>query len=93
MKTRNFFVSNSSAASFIVPLKRLTPREIQVIMDPIPFAKIINHDGLQYTGDYTEWTIEIHGDKIIGHTSMDNFDMKGFFDKLGIRVQVESDGG
>lgn len=79
MKIRSGFVSNSSSSSFVVSLRKLSPEQ---------FCKIVNHEkwgeklGIQYPDD--TWNITIEKGILHGYTSMDNFDMRTFLDKLNV---------
>jgi len=91
IKYREGFVSNSSSSSFILQTKNLKPIQKQSVlhydlmimlftsMDPL-FC--IGYDLSHY--DDPLWTIYDDGEKIIGHTSMDNFTFEEWFEYLGI---------
>ena len=79
MKIRSGFVSNSSSSSFMVSLRKLSIEQL---------CKIINHQmwgakmGIEYANQ--PWSIEVRNGVLYGDTSMDNFDMQTFMDKLGV---------
>jgi hypothetical protein len=66
MKIRTGFVSNSSSSSFIVRKAFLSEEEI---------ARIKNHAGM---ADGWPWEILDMNSVLVGYTSMDNFDMRGY---------------
>jgi hypothetical protein len=76
MKIRQGFVSNSSSASFVASLDKLTPKElnslIQWCKDP--------------DADHDSWTIQIDRETglVEGWSSMDNGDLEMFLEQLGI---------
>jgi len=81
MKIRNGFVSNSSSSSFVMPTDCLTVAQLNKIKNHIGFAKKFN---MGYITTYDEWAI-IEDEKFIrGNTSMANFDMREFMEKIGI---------
>lgn len=80
MKIRSSFVSNSSSASFIVSLRKLSIEQL---------CKILNHNvwgkklGLEYA-DSDSWCIGVGNGMLSGNTSMDNFDMAKFMEMIGV---------
>lgn len=63
MKVRQGFVSNSSSASFVIPLKELTGEQINalLVLDKTP------------VGPWSDfWEISIRDDELHGFTIMDN---------------------
>lgn len=87
MKTRMGFVSNSSSSSFIIKKKDLTPLQIDEIHDHIEVARRANSLP-EYICDYDGWCITETDDTISGQTSMDNFDMNGLLDTIGVDPKV-----
>jgi hypothetical protein len=83
MKIRFGFVSNSSDASFAIPLKFLSPFQIEAI---IRYATIGEMLDIPYADD--GWSIQVTPTHIIGDTNMDNFDMDTLFEYFGIPEKV-----
>lgn len=71
MKIRSGFVSNSSSASFVANLDRLTEDQVDII--------------LAYDGE-DGWSFSVDADKglITGYTIMDNGDLEEYLEKNGI---------
>jgi len=88
MKIRNGFVSNSSSSSFVVSLRKLSLEQL---------CKILNHQiwgerlGIEYAKS-DAWDITIRKGVLYSSTSMDNFDMGAFMEKLGVENVVWGDG-
>ena len=72
MKFRAGFVSNSSSSSFVLDATKLTVEQL---------AKVINH---AEEGDNDAWRVEVKGTIVLLGTSMDNFDMDEFLEKIGV---------
>jgi phosphosulfolactate synthase (CoM biosynthesis protein A) len=73
------FVSNSSSASFVINLDKLTKEE---------YVKLINYlDGPE---NMDGWGYEINKKKgvIEGYTSMDNFAFHDFCEKIGLNKVI-----
>lgn len=79
MKIRNGFVSNSSSASFVIKLNKLTEQQIEMIKNHRFWGKIY---GVEYSDD--EWSISINDETISGYTTMANFSITKFLDKIGV---------
>lgn len=79
MKLRNGFVSNSSSCSFTIDKWNLSPEQIYMIENYQHFAKEMN------MSDYDcEWSLEHTETSIHFYTSMDNFDMLEFLNRIGV---------
>jgi len=79
MKIRNGFVSNSSSASFVIPLDMLCDCKIESIFNHIQEAQ--KHKSYYDFGDVDDmdaWTIQQEEFYLTGYTMMDNFDMHTF---------------
>lgn len=93
MKVRIGFVSNSSSSSYVLPKFVVNKEQIEHIVDHYNYSKILikkhkfkkdqwgSYDVLGYLD---EWNVTINDDYILLHTSMDNFDMHGFLELIGI---------
>ena len=89
MKNRNGFVSNSSSSSFVIFKDALTFEQKDMVYDYMTYVKhFIELDGtlkeLFEWCDSSPWQITDHDDYIFGETSMDNFDMSGYFEYIKI---------
>jgi len=83
VKIRMGFVSNSSSSSFVINLKDLSPIQIYLIENHSEMGIEIgvpNHE--------CEWQITVEDDRIKGYTTMDNFDMQEFFEKIGVSNEI-----
>ena len=75
MKIRIGFVSNSSSASFVLDAIKLSPKQIQQVLD---------FHGMKEGEEGDEWNIRKEGDLIIGDTTMDNFGITDYLWSIGI---------
>lgn len=76
MKIKVDFVTNSSSASFIIALDKITEFQRLMIHNHLDAAKMsMRMDIFEYTPVHSGWQIKEKDGCIIGHTSMDNFDM------------------
>lgn len=75
MKLRNGFVSNSSSSSFVIPLFKISGKQL---------VDIENHS------EHTDcpWRITVNALTVEGYTDMDNFDMHEFLKNIGIEENV-----
>jgi len=96
MKLKTDFVTNSSSSSFVIATEHLTKEQIAMIHDHIETALIIESKdkdidfGFPNRGD--AWTISEANGEISGSTIMDNFDMMGFLQYIGVPMEfVEND--
>ncbi|MDY0215288.1 MAG: hypothetical protein RBS24_07260 [Bacilli bacterium] len=76
MKTRHCFVSNSSSSSFIVFKHGISEIQKELILN-------VKDEGFKED----PWYITEDEFCIEGYTSMDNFDMKFYMEKIGIDVE------
>lgn len=79
MKIRNGFVTNSSSSSFIISKKHLDEDQIEAIRRHDELGEEL---GMSCT-DWC-WDIEENEDFISGYTSMDNFSMYDFLERINV---------
>ncbi len=84
MKFRSEFVSNSSSSCFIVKKSNLTDDQEFAIKHHGMDWSILNSKLNKQYGWSDEWSIIDNLEFLIGSTSMDNFDMKTFMQKIGV---------
>ena len=88
MKIRVGFVSNSSSASFSIPMEHLSAIQVEAIKQHSKLGKLFGMD----SAGYDEWDVSIEKNGIFLDTSMDNFDMHGFLEFIGVK-EFEQDSG
>ncbi len=88
MKIKIEFITNSSSASFTILKKNLSAAQADLIKNHIAESNnFILHRGPQhqiYNSPGDAWQIIETEDSIEGYTSMDNFDMDWFLEKIGV---------
>lgn len=85
MKVCHSFISNSSSSSFIIPLNKLTPKQVEQIHDHYNEGVrlgIYEEDTWYNEGD--SWEIKETQEYIAGLTPMDNFPMDEFLEAIGV---------
>lgn len=93
------FISNSSSASFVIDMKMLTPGQINKIYNHLLWGirlGIDKHHKYKVTMS-DQWSLLIDNDKIVGTTSMTNFDIRWFLKKIkvpekAIKYEDDQDG-
>lgn len=84
MKIKAEFVTNSSSASFIILKENLSDLQINMIYEHIEIGRILaKEEGIQIYPQ--KWIIEETLTEISGDTGMDNFDMKWFLERIGVK--------
>ena len=85
MKIKLDFITNSSSASFYIMKDRLTTDQMLMIYNHINLSHVLpNEEGL-YNQPHDAWIIIQDDKKIMGETSMDNFDMLWFLEQIGVK--------
>jgi hypothetical protein len=90
MKFKLDFVTNSSSASFIIALDKLSQEQLILIYNHFSVGKLIKRKQIMSYGlsDHDEWLIWEDDGKLNGATIMDNFDMYWFLQEIGIPEEV-----
>ena len=83
MKTREGFVSNSSSASFVLKKNMVSEEQLEKVRNHSKEGKKL---GLQYAED--EWNIREGKRLMKGDTYMANFNMREFFQRIGISSEA-----
>jgi len=86
MKIRNGFVSNSSSSSFIISTFNLSPKQIQDIYNHNEIWQKLDQDVKEKYDMWFDdtWEITKKDGFLRGSTSMDNFNMHGFLEMIGV---------
>ena len=79
MKVRQDFVTNSSSSSFIISKRCLDNDQIEAIRNHGELGEKLGLDCCDWT-----WNIDENENYITGYTSMDNFDMDTFLEKIDV---------
>jgi len=91
MKIKSDFITNSSSASFMILKENLSYLQMALIFDHIEVGMILANK-YKYDVYPDQWKISETETEIKGHTSMDNFDMWWYLEKIGVRREhVEYD--
>ncbi len=94
MKIRNGFVSNSSSASFIILLDRITDEQKQMVYNHIEIGqeidkKLIAKGKPSMYEYYDEWLLKEDEFSLWCSTTMDNFDLE-FFIKREVNISKKA---
>lgn len=81
MKIRRDFVTNSSSSSFIIAKKNISRNQLFAIEHVAELAEKLN---MPNRSDASSWEIDEDEDFVRGYTSMDNFSMIKFLEKIGV---------
>jgi len=82
MKTRSSFVSNSSSSSFVANLDRLTPEQLDIIMNYPTDTDPTHH--CKWGPDDWAFKINTTAGLVEGWTIMDNGDLEFYLEATGI---------
>jgi hypothetical protein len=96
MKIKLDFITNSSSASFYIFKKHLSKEQILLIYHHIEISHLFESERTIYNRPFDQWKIIETSDKIKGSTTMDNFSMLWFLDKIGVNeeyIHYQNDNG
>ena len=79
MKVRTDFVTNSSSSSFIIPIDKLSEKQVSAIIN---HSELGEKMGIEYSSE--AWRIEVTDRMVSADTIMNNFDLGEFLDKIGV---------
>ena len=79
MKVRNGFVSNSSSASFILQVSKMSDLQIYAMFHMDEIKRLLG-----IVDDSDSWIITDNGEFIRGSTIMDNGEIDTFFKVIGL---------
>jgi len=86
MKLKSDHVTNSSSSSFIILKEHISQRQIDLIFDHIEVGMILAKK--EGRSEYPcAWSVSEDETKIEGYTSMDNFDMSWYLEKIGVNTE------
>lgn len=88
MKIKIDFITNSSSASFYIMKDRLTEDQILMIYNHINLSHVLKNKPMNlYNGPFDGWRITQDHEKVMGDTTMDNFNMLWFLTEIGIKEE------
>ena len=88
MKLKTAFISNSSSCTIIIQLKDISDEHLCKIVNHIDYSDEQGWSDLYYD-KWDEWRVDIRDNDIVLHTSMDNFSMVDFLERIGYTGPME----